>query len=44
LSILDQALDLLVPISSIHYCTSTFGLSTLSSSRGLTTCVWEILS
>ena len=32
----DQALDLLVSSSSIHYCTSTDDLSTLSSSRGLT--------
>ena len=32
----DQALDLLVSPSSIHYCTSTDDLSTLSSSRGLT--------
>ena len=32
----DQALDRLVSSSSIHYCTSTDDLSTLSSSRGLT--------
>ena len=32
----DQALDRLVSPSSIHYCTSTDDLSTLSSSRGLT--------
>ena len=35
-SFLDQALDRLVSPSSIHYCTSTDDLSTLSSSRGLT--------
>ena len=35
-SLQDQALDLLVSPSSIHYCTSTDDLSTLSSSRGLT--------
>ena len=35
-SSLDQALDRLVSPSSIHYCTSTDDLSTLSSSRGLT--------
>src|SRR5690554_1351367 len=34
---IDQALDLLVSVSFIHYCTSTSDLSTLSSSRGLTT-------
>ena len=33
---LDQALDLLVPASSTHHCASTASLSTLSSSRGLT--------
>ena len=33
---LGQALDLLVTVSSIHYCTSTSALSTSSSSRGLT--------
>ena len=33
---LGQALDLLVTVSSIHYCTSTSVLSTSSSSRGLT--------
>ena len=31
-----QALDLLVTVSSMHYCTSTPALSTSSSSRGLT--------
>ena len=36
----DQALDRLVSPSSIHYCTSTDDLSTLSSSRGLT-CSWQ---
>ena len=35
-SSLDQALDRLVSPSSIHCCTSTDDLSTLSSSRGLT--------
>ena len=30
-----QAFDLLVTVSSIHYCTSTSALSTSSSSRGL---------
>ena len=35
-SLLDQALDRLVSPSSIHCCTSTDDLSTLSSSRGLT--------
>ena len=34
-----QALTRLVTVSSMHYCTSTSALSTLSSSRGLTTCV-----
>ena len=32
----DQALDLLVSVSWIHYCTYTSDLSTLWSSRGLT--------
>jgi hypothetical protein len=41
----DQALGLLVPVSSMHCCTSTPGLSTLWSSRGLTPFEgWEILS
>ena len=31
-----QALDLLVSVSYIHYCTYTSDLSTLCSSRGLT--------
>src|SRR5690606_20996813 len=31
-----QALDRLVPASSVHYCTYTPGLSTSSSTRGLT--------
>ena len=35
-NICDQALDLLVSVSSMHYCTSTPDLSTLSSTRGLT--------
>ncbi len=38
-----QALDRLVPASSIHYCTSTSGLSTSSSSRGLTS-LWNGIS
>ena len=33
----DQALDLLVSVSYIHYCTYTSDLSTLLSARGLTT-------
>ena len=37
--LLGYALDRLVTVSSMHYCTSTSALSTLSSSRGLTTCV-----
>ena len=36
LAFLNQALDGLVPVRSIHYCTYTPGLSTLSSSRRLT--------
>jgi hypothetical protein len=39
-----QALDLLVLISYMCYHTSTFNLSTLSSSRGLTAYAWDILS
>ena len=35
-TILGQALGLLVPVSSIHYCTSTSGLSTSSSTTCLT--------
>ena len=38
----DQALDLLVSVSSVHYCTSTPDLSTLSSTRGLTNLCYEI--
>ena len=39
------ALDRLVTVSYIHYCTSTSVLSTLSSSRGLTNLtLWDILS
>ena len=34
--IVGQALGLLVPISCMHYCTSTFGLSTRSSFWALT--------
>ena len=37
LSPFGYALDRLVTVSSIHYCTSTSVLSTSSSSRGLTT-------
>ena len=37
--LLGYALDRLVTVSYMHYCTSTSVLSTLSSSRGLTTCV-----
>ena len=36
LAFLNQALDGLVPVRSIHYCTYTPGLSTLSSTRRLT--------
>ena len=36
LAFLNQALDGLVPVRSIHCCTYTPGLSTLSSSRRLT--------
>ena len=35
-NLLNQALDGLVPVRSIHYCTYTPGLSTLSSTRRLT--------
>ena len=38
-SIIGYALDLLVTVSYVHYCTSTSVLSTSSSSRGLTTYV-----
>ena len=38
------ALDRLVTVSSIHYCTSTSALSTSSSSRGLTSFEWDISS
>ena len=37
----NQALDLLVPVRSIHCCTYTPGLSTLSSARGLTDLRYE---
>ena len=44
-SLQDQALDRLVSPSSIHYCTSTDDLSTLSSSRGLTRLLrWQFSS
>ena len=36
LQIVGQALGLLVPVSSIHYCTSTSGLSNKSSACALT--------
>ena len=39
ITLLCHALDRLVSVSSIHYCTSTSDLSTSSSSRGLTTYV-----
>ena len=38
----DQALDLLVSVSYTHYCASTSDLSTLLSTRGLTTLWYEI--
>ena len=41
---LGYALDLLVTVSSMCYHTSTSALSTSSSSRGLTTYVWDISS
>ena len=41
---LGQALDRLVPVSYTHCYASTSGLSTLSSSRGLTSEEWDILS
>ena len=44
LSLIGQALDRLVTVSSIHYCTSTSALSTSSSSRGLTSFEWDISS
>jgi len=37
-----QALDLLVLVSCMHYCTSTSNLSTSSSSRGLTSLCYGI--
>ena len=43
-ALLGYALDRLVTVSSIHYCTSTSVLSTSSSSRGLTTLRWDISS
>ena len=43
-SLFGQALDRLVTVSSIHYCTSTSALSTSSSSRGLTSFEWDISS
>ena len=39
-----QALDRLVAVSSMHCCTSTSALSTLSSLRGLTAFAWDISS
>ena len=44
LNLIGQALDRLVSVSSMCYHTSTSDLSTSSSSRGLTTCVWDISS
>ena len=45
LSPFGYALDRLVTVSYIHYCTSTSVLSTLSSSRGLTNLtLWDISS
>ncbi len=45
LSPIGYALDRLVTVSCMHYCTSTSVLSTLSSSRGLTNLtLWDILS
>ena len=41
LCVLSQALGLLVPVSSIHYWTSTPGLSTMSSTWGLTRLLYE---
>ena len=40
--ICDQALDLLVSVSYMHYCTSTPDLSTLLSTRGLTNLCYGI--
>ena len=39
----DQALDLLVSVSSTHYCAYTSDLSTLSSLRGLTLSVGYLI-
>ena len=39
-----QGLDRLVLLSWMHYCTYTQSLSTWSSSRGLTSFEWDILS
>ena len=44
LKLFGQAFDLLVTVSSIHYCTSTSALSTSSSSRGLIAFAWDISS
>ena len=43
-SALGQALDLLVTVSCTRYRASTSALSTLSSSRGLTSFEWDISS
>ena len=43
-SLFGQALDLLVTVSSTRYRASTSALSTLSSSRGLTSFEWDISS
>ena len=42
ITLLGHALDRLVSVSSIHYCTSTSDLSTSSSSRGLTSLCYGI--
>ena len=43
-SLLGQAFDRLVTFSLMHYCTYTYDLSTLSSSRGLIAFAWDISS
>ena len=42
ITLLGHALDRLVSVSSMHYCTSTSDLSTSSSSRGLTRLLYGI--
>lgn len=44
LACFDQALDRLVSANFMHLCTSISDLSTSSSSRGLTSFEWQILS